>query len=215
MKRKSSSLAYVLAVALIATPAAAQLVIDATGPHKDALRKNLRGTGGGVGRKLPLQVAVVIQSRVPREDGSLVLEFIVTNSGNEGLRIPISPDPTQVEPSPPAASYSFRSLGFSLRIDGATSESERQVGRAVFLYGNDQSGTTITLAPGETIRVLAEVALPADPGPNEKGPTLTAWASIDEVTITAANRESTYDSREVGYATSPRYTLQSLYAPAR
>lgn len=210
MTPKPSSVASIIIVVLFSVGAPAQLIIDATGPHKSS-RKTTHGSGGGIGRKVPLQVAVVTQSSVPRDSGRMVVEFILTNSGEQGLDIPVSPDPDRVDPSSSTATYSFRSLSLSMREEGAMQEAERAVPGGAILYGNDKSATLVTLGPGDTIKVLVEVALPTDSGADQKGPTLRAWAAVDDVTITTVNGETSWDSREVGYATSPSYTLQALF----
>lgn len=210
MKQNLGLFACLLGFALFSLPAAAQLIIDGTGPHKSPWERAQAGSGGGTGRKAPLQVAVAVTSRVPRSNGRIVVEFSLTNSGNKDLDLPVSPDGEQVE-----TTHSFRCLSLSFWREGGIPATERRIPGGVTLYGSDHSGTLVKLAPGDTIRVLGEVALPPDPGPDEKGPTLTAMASIDDMTVTAVDGKPFVNSTGVGYAVSPQYTLQALYNPPK
>jgi hypothetical protein len=209
MKQKTSMCACIVAVALFSLAAYAQLIIDATGPHKSPWEGAHAGSGGGTGRKAPLQISLVLKSRVPRSDGRIVVEFTLSNSGTAVIELPVSPEGEQVD-----GADTFRSLSLSVWKQGEMPEPQRRVPGSAILYGSERSGTLVKLAPGETIRILGEVALPPDPGPNEKGPTLVAMASIDDMRVTTVDGKPFLESKEVGYAVSPSYTLQALYNSA-
>jgi hypothetical protein len=196
---------------LLSISAPAQLTIDATGPHKEP-RKTSGGRGGGIGRKLPLSVAVEVTVAPVSENGKTIVEFFLTNSGKEGLRIPISPD--DLEPAGSQADYSFKLLSLYVTSDARR---ERILPGGAHLYGNDDSATLITLAPGEAIRVRAKVALPPASGADKRSTAVfVAHAMLADVTITTVNGKSLMDvTEDLGSAKSPEYTLEALYKSAK
>jgi hypothetical protein len=187
-----------------------QLTIDATGLHKTPNHTS-SGSATGVGRRLPLQITIAIQNTVPREHGRTIVEFILTNSGKDSLDIPVALEAEQVESSNSSSTYKFRCLRLHITKEGEIPANERTLPGGAVLYGSDKSGTLVTLAPGDIIRVLADVALPRHEASGDNGPTLIAWVAIDEVTVTKTNGKASSDSQEVGYATSPSYTLEALF----
>jgi hypothetical protein len=195
-------------VILLVIAALGQLTVDATGPIRERRREPASGRGGSIGRKLPLQVAIETTGAPPDENGKTVVEFVLRNPGKNDLTLPISPHPGDLEPVDPKASYTGRVLGLFVTSD------KRQAnilsGHA-HLYGSDAvPGTLITLAPGESIKVLARVALPRS-SPSEPGALVfVGHAMLDNETIKTVNWQAIFNRQEIGSASSPEYTPEHL-----
>jgi hypothetical protein len=196
----------VLAVAVLG-----QLTVDVTGPIRQRKREAMRGHGGGVGRKLPLKVTIVTTGAPPDHNGKTPVEFVLTNSGKNDLTLPISPHPGDLEPSDPEATYTVMTLG--LRISLSEKPGIIFPGGAE-LYGSAEfPESLVSLAPGDSIRVLTLVALPEAGGeaPNAEG--IDASASLSNQTIRTLNGQLVSDSQEIGFARSQEYTIDSLLRP--
>jgi hypothetical protein len=191
---------------IIAAIALGQLAVDATGPIRQRKREALTGRGGGVGRKLPLRVAIESTGAAPDVSGKTVVEFTLTNSGKSDIALPISPHAGDFEPSDPKVGYTVTTLGLRISL--------RSKPGAIFpggaeLYGNTKSpGTLAVLAPGDSIRILARVALP-DFG-SAKAEAFGASASLGTETLKTVNGQVVSDSTEIGFARSEEYTVDSI-----
>jgi hypothetical protein len=204
MKLGVGSLLHIPAVFLFSLYALAQLTIDATGGHREP-RSGKRIYGGILGRRLPVQVAVEVHGVPSGEEGKTVVEFVLTNSSKEGLRIPISPDPDQVEG--PEAAYSYKLLRLYITSDP---KREKALPGGARLYGNEESATMVTLAPGDSVRVRAEVALGSVSGTGEKRTVaLVAHAMLVDQKMTTVDGERVVKSLVTGAAKSPEYTLEA------
>lgn len=195
----------VLAGLVVATTALAcgQLTVDATGPIRNRTREATRASGGGIGRKLPLQVAIKVTVSAPDASGRTLVEFILTNSGAKALTLPLSPHPADLEPSDPRSAYTVLTLG--LRVSFSKKPGEILPGGAD-LYGSASvPATLVTLAPGDSVRVLTRVTLPR----SESEP-LVATASLDDQTLRIVKGELVLDSEDAGFAASTEFTLGSL-----
>jgi hypothetical protein len=162
-------------------------------------------------------VAVEVHGGPSSEDGKRVVEFILTNSGKEGLRIPISPDPGDVEPA--EGNYSLRVLALYMTSCDSPSEwpcaiatRQKMLPGGAWLYGNEESATLVTLAPGDSIRVRAHVKLPAARGRDRKKTDIfVARANLVVQAVTTVDGKSYRDDNEdLGSANSPEYTLEAL-----
>jgi hypothetical protein len=121
----------------------------------------------------------------------------------------MSPHPGDFEPGDPTASYVVRVL--SLCVTSDKREAQILPGQA-HLYGNEAvPGTLLKLAPSDSIRVLARIALPSPSGAELSGFVLVGHAMLDNETIRTVNGHSLSDLQEIGSASSPEYTLQSLF----
>jgi hypothetical protein len=189
------------------------LTIDATGPQEEA-REVSSGGCGSIGRKLPLQIEVEVHGGPSSHKEKTVVEFVLTNSGKQNLRLPISPEPADVEPADSGGDHSFQVLGIRM-TSGALHETMLPGGAE--LYGNEESATLVTLAPGESLRVRAKVALPHVPRAGQKSaPVLVAHAVLSEKTVTTVEGKSFMDcTQDLGYARSPEYTLEALLRSAK
>jgi hypothetical protein len=193
-------------VIVFAVNSLGQLTIDTTGPIRQRKREAVRGHVGSSGRKLSLQLAIQTAGSPPDEKGKTLVEFILTNSGKNELTLPVSPNAGDLEPSDPKTAYTVMRLGIGISL---SKKPAVILPGGADLYGSAESpGTVIDLAPGDTIRVLARVALPEAGGPNPEG--FDAIASLDNQTIRTVNGEVVSDSQDLGFARSPEYTLQSL-----
>jgi hypothetical protein len=164
--------------------------------------------GGGVGKKIPLMVAVVSTGDAPDVNGKSKIKFVITNLSKENIVIPISPHPRDVEPVDPKVDYTVRCL--SLKIHPAK-EANDLPGGAV-LYGSaDVSGTLRTLSPGETIQILTLVALPS-PSLMDSG--FVASAGLRNETIKTVDHQKVSDLQEIGSAYSRPFKLQTILRTA-
>lgn len=215
--RRFGSSAFCAAIVLVATSTSlAQLVVDARGPIREKLKPSSAGSGGGIGRKLPLQVA--IELHVPTRNGNqsteVEVDFILTNSSaKEFLTIPVSPHPGDLEAANPKASYSLRRISLYLT---STSKGERSMlPGAVHLFGSDAfAGTLTTLPPGKAIRVLARVTMQPTPAASGNSAVLVAHAVLSDETTRVVDGNSFTDSEEIGSAISPEYTPEALLKSA-
>lgn len=196
--------------------AAAQITIDATGPYKEP-RESSGGQHGSMGRRLALQVAVEVHGGPSGDDGKTVVEFVLTNSGKEGLSIPVSPDPGEVEPA--EGNYRLKVLVLYMRSCSSPSEWPCAIARqrellpgGAWLYGNEESATLVTLAPGDSIRVRTKVKLPPVLGTgHKKTEVFVAHARLVGQTVTTVDGKTLRDTTEdLGSANSPEYTLEAL-----
>jgi hypothetical protein len=218
MKLRPTSSLLLSAVILFGGPALGQITVDATGPHKAGDFRTTGGSGGGVGRKLAIQLAIEIEGTPFNADnGRTVVYFLLTNTGKQELKIPLSPNGGDVE-----STNSFRELVLYMTLGKkdhpwGKDRQSLQAGtelhnRFVSLYGSDaMPGTLGTLAPGELIRVRAEVAVPYVSGTDQASVSFVAHAMMDDRTIRTVGNKRLMDSREIGIATSPEYTPQSLF----
>lgn len=205
------------AVFLLSAAVLGQITVDATRP-RGKLRDTVGGSGGGVGRKLPFQVAVEIQGApFNGKDGKTVLEFILTNSGKAEVMIPVSPNPGDM-----GSADSFRELALYMTFGKKDDPwgKDRQLLQAgadphnpfVFLYGSDAvPGTLSALAPGESVHVRAEIAIPHVSVTDLGNRSFVAHAMMHDETMRTAEGKLLMDSREIGSATSPEYTLEALF----
>jgi hypothetical protein len=208
MKVQNRSFTLVASVVFSLLPALGQLTVDATGPIREMRRTASIGGGGSVGRKVPLQVAMKTTGAPPDEDGKTVVEFNLTNSGKTDLIIPISPHPGDLEPANPNASYSLRVLGLFVTSD---KKQAKVLQGGANLYGSDiLTGTQISVAPGESIRVIGRVALPRTPATEKEGPVFVGHASLNNLTFKVMNGKTVFDMQQIGSSSSPEYTAQTL-----
>ena len=208
MKQKTTSLfGLIAAIALSAVYALGQLTVDATGPLRDRLRRPTAGHGGSIGRELPLKLAVEVLGGSPDPAISTEVQFILTNSGKNPLTIPVSPNPGDLEPADPKVRYSVRVLSLYITTDR---KREKKVPGGVELYGNrGWPGTLMSLAPGESVRVLARVALPPIPIPDQdSGMVFVGHAILDNQAVHTVDGQTFEDTQEIGSATSTEFTPQ-------
>src|SRR3954470_17397343 len=93
-----------------------QVSVDATGPIRGRTHEGTRGTGGGVGRKVPLNVAMEAKVSSPDAAGKTLVEFVLTNSGAKDITIPVSPNPGDLEPTDPRSAYTVMMLALRVSL---------------------------------------------------------------------------------------------------
>ena len=205
----AASLQLSLSVALVS-----QTVIDATVPIRDRLRKPTEGHGGGIGRKLPIQIAVEFQPSQPDAEGRMRVTFIVTNTSEKELVIPVWPHPGDLEPSDKDTPYVVKFLHLYI-------SSNRERGSALpggaQLYGNAaRPETLLTLLPGKSVRVIARVdvstVLSSDQGSSML---LVGHVVMSDEKVSTFHDQTFVDSQEVGSADSPEYKAESLLKPSK
>lgn len=207
MKRLTLILSAFLLLATVF--ASAQLTIDASGPIRERRRLPTGGSGGGTGRKLPINVAMEVRKDKQNTEGEALATFVITNSGKDKLTVPISPNPGDMEPEGREASYTLSRLTLYVTSDRAQS---RLLSPLTNLYGSQTfSGTLTTLAPGESLRVLGRVKLPVESSKAEtSAPVFVAHIILSTETVKTISGRTVSDSQEIGSASSSEYTAQSL-----
>jgi hypothetical protein len=202
---KSCSLALGASVVFFAIAASSQLTVDATGPIRERQRDAFAGSGSSIGRKLPLQVAIAARGSTADASARVIVEFTVTNLGKENIAIPVSPNPGDLEPVDPKASYTLNVL--HLYVTSDKRRMSRLAGGAD-LYGSPVfTETLVQLAPGDSIRVLARLALPS----GATTATLVAHAALREEALRMVGGQPFLDTKDLGSASSPEYSLQALF----
>src|SRR4029077_14912425 len=198
MNNVASFHAFLIALLIYPSSANSQLTIDATGPIPENQRV-VRSGRFGLGRKVPLRIAIRLQAGPARADDSGIVEFTLVNSGKNNLSIPVSVNPTELAPSDPKADYSVNHLGLYLTSD---KRQETVLRGGAQLYGNRSStGTMVQLAPGDSIRVLAKVTLKSEPASQNSRVVFVAHVVLNEERIKQVNAEAIMDSQEI----APRF----------
>jgi hypothetical protein len=181
----------------------AQTVIDTRRPARIGSRVPLSGSGGSIGRKLPIKLEVLFQS-APGDDGRVDVEFVLTNTGKQSIVIPLSVDSADFESSDRERSYTVDHL--SLYIT-AGKDHQQILGGGANLYGNDQHpGSAKALAPGETIRVLGRANIP-----NLSDGVFVAHAVLNRENIRVDDKDSVrQESQQIGAAISHEYSAKDI-----
>jgi hypothetical protein len=194
------------------TIALAQVTVDATGPIRDRARTATSGHVGSIGRKLQVQITIEVTG-VPDVDGSSDVTFILTNSGKKELLLPVSPNPADLEPAD-SKSYSVKQLSLYITSD---QKQEQVLTGGARLYGNRTfAGTLVSLAPGESIRVLARVAFPNLSGAEQSGSgPFVAHAVLNDRVTSLVDGQIFENTQEFGSAISAEYSPKSLFRSPR
>jgi hypothetical protein len=123
------------------------------------------GCGDSRKNAITLRSALVSLDRTHYQIGDEpVFEVTVENTGSTSLRIPFSPQLTDVQPKDPAQKFAYSELRLQLWI-AADIWWSANTGGGVTLYGaDDHPDTMITLNPGEWARIIGKgkFALPTD-----------------------------------------------------
>ncbi len=209
-------LALGIAVVFSATAALAQLTVDATGPVRERHRNPTSGRGGSASRRLPLEVAIRVHDRSNDIKEKIDVEFILTNVGETSLTLPISPNPGDLEPKDPSATYTVLYLNVFLTSDQGPKGGRQStvLSGGAGLYGQPVFPQTLaTLAPGESLKVMTQVAVP--PAPTAMGArravVLVGHAWLYEQTLTPVDNQLTLENKEVGSASSVDYAPSSIF----
>ena len=167
-------------------------------------------SGGSVGKKVPLLVNVQLGGGgATDQKGKTEIDFILTNAGKTDLILPISPHPRDLEPSDPKADYSVQCLSLYM----IPSKGPNLLPGGANLYGNSEvPGSLTTLAPGDSIRVLARIALPLQPTAESTAVLFHAGANLSDETLKVVNGKRVSELHIVGSAYSHEFTLQSLFS---
>ena len=190
--------------------ASGQLVVDATGPVRQMARQPTEGSGGGIGRKLPVALTVETQGGAPDSEGRTEVDFVITNSGKADLSLPISPHPADFEPTDPNVTYTLKVLNLSMGLGNGRGPNRKEtlLRGGARLYGESSSPASLAvLTPGESIRVRATVVLPSDRIPPGSSLSLVAHAGLGDETVKSASGHTASSARESGSADSQDYPL--------
>jgi hypothetical protein len=189
-----------------------EITVDATRPGHERKREPTVIKGGGIGRKLPVGVTLERVGGAADDEGMTVVQFTITNSSNTPLTIPISTSPGDFEPADSKLAYTTAELSLYVTLErgfGASRRSTVLAGGA-HLYGSPAiAGTTVTLAPAESIRVLARIALP---GPSDtcSRDVLVGNVSVNVDTVKTVGGQTSSELQEVGSAMSQDYSIDKL-----
>jgi hypothetical protein len=209
MKQQTSRyLALCVALVIVSTASLGQLTVDATGPIRDRQRNPDSSGGGGVGKKLPLVVTVEAGGGGSTDaNGRRRIDFILTNAGKTGLILPISPHPGDLEPPDPNADYAVECLSLYM----VSSKGPNLLTGGANLYGSSKvPGTLTTLAPGDSVHILARVALPSQSPGQPTAVLLHAGANLSDETFNVVNGKKVFESHVIGSAYSNEFALGSF-----
>lgn len=131
------------------------------------------GVGGSVGDgasdpRNPRALGVVLDRVTPTDItlDAFEAEFRLVNTGLTPMTLPIWPHLSDLQPSSESQPFSYLSLGLQVRLFGTSPAQGFGVGW-VELYGSaERDDTTLTLKPGEWVRVKAKIKLqtwPSEP----------------------------------------------------
>jgi hypothetical protein len=141
------------------------------------------------------------------ENGRTLVKFTLTNSGKNDLTFPISPNPGDFEPPDAKQSYTVRVLNLSVTSD--KQQSNILLGQASLFGSDSAAGTIVTLAPGESMQVLAKVALP--PIDSHHGSlAFVGHATLGKETVKTVNGQVLSEAQETGSASSSEYSPSAL-----
>ncbi|HKW17786.1 MAG TPA: hypothetical protein VJO35_09785 [Terriglobales bacterium] len=212
MNHRSSRTAFAMGLLVISTLANGQLTIDATHLGRARRREPTVSSGGGIGRKLPLKVSLRSPGSPPNEAGMSVVEFTIANTGKKDVLVPISVSPGDIEPDDAKVPYADTEMSVYATADtgsGAARKSAVLRGGA-HLYGSaGLAGTSLTLAPGEEIRVLASFKLPALTDADRSREVLVGHVALNDEHVSTVEGKTRSDFREIGSADSDDYEIGS------
>jgi hypothetical protein len=189
------------------------MTIDATASVRERVHPPTGGSGGGIGRRLPLTVAITSRGGAVNSDGQAYVDFIVANTGKTDFILPISLHPGDFEPRDLKTAYNLKVMSLFLSLDtGRGAERfEKVLSGGARLYGNHTIPASLfKLAPGESVRIETLISLPPNTGLGSVGQYYVAHASIDDETTKLVAGQTVADSREIGSTRSEDYSLEFL-----
>jgi hypothetical protein len=200
------ALVFNATIILFSVSALSQMTVDATHPSHERTRQPTTGSGGGVGRKLPLQVIVEFRWPSPDGNGKAILEFALTNVGRTELTIPVSPNSGDFEPADDRGSYAVKSLALFINSDPGQ---KMRVLSGVMAVMPLQVPCFRLL---QVNRFISSPILPTNMRSDEKNTMLfEGYAGLSEETIKTVNGKTSLDSREIGYSNSQEYNAHTLF----
>jgi len=183
----------------------AQLTIDATKQPSPPLRANGPYAGSaspGHSAALPIRLELLVPTGELRTDGTVLVDFIITNVGADPIMMPSSADQNlggtemlTLWLTSNAVKDAFVNLrtGRPIRMSGAVETSAELRGRS------DDPNSVHVLAPNETIRVHASSRVALQPGTD----LLVAHAELLRLSHGTSERIGTADSEAVTKTLSP------------
>jgi hypothetical protein len=184
-----------------------QQVVDATVPVKNLHWSTQGGSGGSAGQRIPLLVTVRAIG-VPDTTGKAKIEFVLTNTGENDLKIPVSPQPAELEPTDPNTDYTVTHLGLFI-----TEANRAKVLKGTAdLYGKPNTALSlINLPRGHYIRVQANVWFPHISEAEKSTLSFKVGAIEDYELFRNRDGRRVLDSQEIGSSFSKEFTIQSLF----
>lgn len=205
MKLTSRIHALCALAGLLLLPALGQLTVDVTGPVRQRQRNPTFGSGGSSGRRLTLRVIVDVHGSQDAQ-GRTYVDFILTNSGNADLVLPVSPHPGDLEPSDPKVIYTIQHLTLYLASERGPKGNKRStvLPGGADLYGQRQFPETLTtLRPGESLKFLTRVTIPHNSENTViESVALVGYAWLYKETVRPVGDELKSEEEEIGSASS-------------
>jgi hypothetical protein len=176
---------------------------------------------------LPIRLELMIPFGVLRKDGTILVDFIITNVGSGPIAIPSLLYQGDLLPKAPSTEYALDCLTLYLTSDAIKGETYLKdinsgrlvkiyvVGTSAELYGHSDGPQSFhVLAPKETIRVRASSRVALEPGTHS----ITAHAELIRVAVnlnTSSPARNTVNetSEELGTADSEPVT-RTFSAPS-
>jgi len=207
-----------------------QLTIDATKQPSPPVRARGPFPGSatpGHSAGLPIRLELVIPNGKLRTDGTVLVDFIITNVGSGPVTIPSEIHQGNLLPNAPNTDYKLDCLTLYLTSDaikdtylkdistGRLVKIDNIVSTSAELYGRSDGPQSFrVLATNETIRVRASSRVGMEPGTHS----ITAHAELLRVTVNLNTNSPAHDtvnetSAEVGTADSEVVTT-TLSAPS-
>jgi len=197
--------AATLFVCLIVLSIGQDITVDATSAVHSRRREPTSGSGGGIGRKLPLAVSIETREAASNDSARAKVEFIITNSGNSNIELPISPNPGDFEPDDPRKPYTLLVLNAFLTADTEKGPefNEAMLAGGAYLYGERSSPSSIVkLPPGRSIHILAFAALPRHQQFVGSAVKVVAHVELSQETVATSGPSTSAQTVEIGSASS-------------
>ena len=177
-------------------------------PCTSVSRRSTSGSGGSIGRKLPVRITLENQEVTKSKEGVLFVDFILTNVGSSTLSLPISPNARKLEPPDSIKSYTWNCLRLYVTTDAAQ---DSVLVPETSLYGDQAYPETVAaIAPGEFLKVHSKIKLPSTLTAASVGSVLVAHASLITETTVTINGQTVSNAEELGSAASAQYALKGM-----
>ena len=192
------SAALVILVATCIPGLPAQYSVDATVSPRLRLRPPTQGSGGGIGRKLLLQIQLGPPSDAgtPNPGQSQGATFVLTNIGTSPLGLPISPHPGDFEPEAPGAPYTVMVLSLFLTSGGSV----HPLSGTVELFGDPTiPGSMLSLPPTGTLTIRTRLRMPTAASQPNGVNGLFANVLLTQRAVRTGDGRVTEESQDLGY----------------
>jgi hypothetical protein len=150
------------------------------------------------------------------ESGKAIVEFVLTNTGKNTIRVPVSLNSADFETSNADLGYTVETL--VARLNLSRDKKIQTLPGGADLYGNDTvPGSIVPLSPGESIRIRVRVVFrPEITSTEGEKSVLVGYLGLNEEVVKTVRGQPFSDVSEIGSATSQEYIPQLLFgSPTR